>query len=75
MLGIPFRGTKIEANTWISVPNHSAGEKTTWNFVPWNKIRSKLSGIPFHSISRTKTCCQFCLLEQDFFENYFFHVI
>jgi hypothetical protein len=28
-LGIPFRGTEIEANFRNSVPNHSAEEKTT----------------------------------------------
>ncbi len=52
----PFRGrknssefrplNKIEANTWNSVPNHSAEEKSTRNSVPWNKNRSKL---PFRS--------------------------
>jgi hypothetical protein len=33
-------------NTWNSVPNHSAEEKTTQNSVPWNKntCKSKLSG-------------------------------
>jgi len=36
-LGIPFRGTKIEANYQNSFPNPSAEEKTTWNSVPWNK--------------------------------------
>jgi hypothetical protein len=36
MLGIPYWGTKIEANSRNSVPNHSE-EKTTGNFVPWNK--------------------------------------
>jgi hypothetical protein len=41
-LGIPFHGTKIEENYRNSLPNPSAKEKTTRNFVPWNKIRSKL---------------------------------
>jgi hypothetical protein len=30
-LGIPFRGTKIEANSRNSVPNHSVEEKPTRN--------------------------------------------
>jgi hypothetical protein len=56
-LGIPFRTlprkrkqlensvlwNKIEANSHNSVPNPSAEEKTTQNFVPWNKNRNKLS--------------------------------
>jgi hypothetical protein len=46
-LEIPYRGTKIEANSQNSIPNHSTEEKTTripfsgtkietsfWNFVP-----------------------------------------
>ncbi len=36
-LGIPFRGTKIKANSQNSFPNPSAEEKTTRNSVPWNK--------------------------------------
>jgi hypothetical protein len=43
MLGTQYHGTKLEANTCNSVPNHSAEEKTTWNSVSWNKNRSKLS--------------------------------
>jgi hypothetical protein len=42
MFGILYRGTKIKANTWNSVPNHSAEEKPTRNSVPWNKISSHL---------------------------------
>ncbi len=42
MLGILYRGTKIEANSRNSVLNHSVEEKTTRNSVPWNKNRSKL---------------------------------
>jgi hypothetical protein len=38
MLRILYHGTKIEANSRDSVLHHSAEEKTTWNFVPWNKI-------------------------------------
>jgi hypothetical protein len=30
-IGIPFRGTKIEANSRNSVPNHSVEEKPTQN--------------------------------------------
>ncbi len=37
-LGIPFCGTKIEANSWNSVPNHSAEEKTTQNKMRQLKI-------------------------------------
>jgi hypothetical protein len=36
-----YHRTKIEANSWNSVLNHSADEKLTRNFVPWNKKRSK----------------------------------
>ncbi len=36
--------------------------------IPWK--RQQL-GIPFQSMSRTKTCCQFCLLEQDFCKTNF----
>jgi hypothetical protein len=32
-LGFLFHGTKIEANSWNSIPNHSVEEKTTRNFV------------------------------------------
>jgi hypothetical protein len=32
---IPYCGTKIEANSRSSVPNHSEEEKTTQNFIPW----------------------------------------
>jgi hypothetical protein len=86
MLGILYHGTKLEANARNSILNHSAEEKTTRNSVPWNKNISKdlkilfrtiprkrqQLGIPFRSMSRTKTCCQFCLLEQDFFYIIFF---
>jgi hypothetical protein len=41
-LGTLFHGTKI-ANTWNSVPNHSAEEKTSRNSMLWNKNKSKLS--------------------------------
>jgi hypothetical protein len=34
MLGILYRGTKLEANARNSVPNHSAEETTTRNSVP-----------------------------------------
>jgi hypothetical protein len=37
------RGTKIEANSHNSVPNHSAEENTTRNSVPWNQNRCKFS--------------------------------
>ncbi len=42
-LGIPFRGTEIEANSRNSLPSPSAEEKTTLNSVAWNKNGSKLS--------------------------------
>jgi hypothetical protein len=66
--GILCSGTKIEANSRNSFSNHSwkrkmlensvpiqsAEEKTTWNSIPWNKNRSKLSEFfcvfPFHFI-------------------------
>jgi hypothetical protein len=34
VLGIPLRGTEIEANSWNSLPNLLAEEKTTQNSVP-----------------------------------------
>jgi hypothetical protein len=37
------RGTRIEANSWNSLPNPSAEEKTTRNSLPWSKNRSKFS--------------------------------
>ncbi len=46
-LGIPFRGTKLEASSRNFLPNSSAEEKTTRNSVLWNIKRSKLS--EFHS--------------------------
>ncbi len=60
MLGISYCKTKEEANSRNSLPNHLVEEKTTRNFVPWYKIL-------FRSISRKKTCSQFCLLEQETF--------
>jgi hypothetical protein len=45
MLRILYHGTKIEANSWNSVLIPSAEEKTTRNFVPWNKNRRKLSEV------------------------------
>jgi hypothetical protein len=41
MLGILYHGTKLEANAWNSILNHSTEEKTTRNSVPWNKNISK----------------------------------
>jgi hypothetical protein len=90
MLGILHHWTKLEANARNSVLNHSAEEKTTRNFVPWEqKYKQTLGilfqtiprkrqqlGIPFQSMSRTKTDCESCLLEQDFFVKLiFFHSI
>jgi hypothetical protein len=37
MLGILYHGTKLEANAWNSLLNHSTEEKTTRTSVPWNK--------------------------------------
>ncbi len=42
-LGIPFRGTKIEGNSWNSVPNHSAKEKTTQKKMRQPKILKIMS--------------------------------
>ncbi len=74
-LGIPCCGTKIEENNWNSVPNHSTEEKTTRECRSMEqKTRLTLGlvtgriqltmGVFTHSISRTKTRSQFCLLEQ-----------
>jgi hypothetical protein len=41
----------MEADTWNSVPNHSAEEKTTRNSFPWNKNKSKLSEFRSKAIS------------------------
>ncbi len=40
-LGIQFRWTKKEANSWNSLPNPSVEEKTTQISVPWTKNRRK----------------------------------
>jgi hypothetical protein len=54
MFSIPFRGTKIEANSWNSVPNHSAEEKTSRNPVPYNKNKSKFSEFCTEAFRRRK---------------------
>jgi hypothetical protein len=58
MFGILYRGTKIEANTWNSVPNHFAEEKPSRNSVPWNKISSNLRLLLIANLSefRSETC-------------------
>ncbi len=52
-LGIPFRGTEIEAKSRNSLPNPSAEEKTTRNSVPRNQNRRTL-GIPLRTILRKR---------------------
>jgi hypothetical protein len=74
-LGIPFGGTKIEENTWNSVPNHSAEEKPTRNSVPWNKNRSRLSEFRSEACLGGKKGYQFSFLEQVFCKTNFFLVI
>ncbi len=79
MLGILYHETKIEANSRNSVLNHSVKQKTLG--IPFRTVpqRRKMLGIPFcekkwqqtlgiplRSMSRTRTCCLFCLLKQDF---------
>ncbi len=61
MLGIPFHVTKIEANFKTSIPNQSVEDKTTRNFIPWNKNRSKLivSLRYFDCILKTNFFCVF----------------
>jgi hypothetical protein len=54
MIGILFHGTKIEANSPEFHPNHSEEEKTTRNFLPWNKNRIKLFGIPFQNLTQAR---------------------
>ncbi len=56
MFRTPFRGTKIEANFWNSVPNHSVPpeEKRSRNLVPWNKNKSKLSDFCTEAFRRRK---------------------
>jgi hypothetical protein len=51
MLRILYHGTKIEANTWNSVPNHSAEEETAQTSAPWNKNRNKLSEFRSEAVS------------------------
>jgi hypothetical protein len=48
MLGILYHGTKIEANSWNSVQNYSAEQKTLG--IPFRTVpqRRKMLGIPFH---------------------------
>jgi hypothetical protein len=84
-LEIPFRtipqrrmlGTKLEANSWNSILNHSAEQKLSdfrsklfrrgGKCSEFRSVEKKQTlGIPFRSMSRTKTCCPFCMLEQDY---------
>jgi hypothetical protein len=58
MLGILYRGTKIEANTWNSVPNHST--------IPQ---RRKRLGIPFRGtkiVANSRNSIPKHVSEQDF---------
>ncbi len=61
MLRIPFHITKIEANSQNSIPNQSVEEKTTQNFIPWIKNRSKLIVLLryFDCILKTNFFCVF----------------
>jgi hypothetical protein len=70
-LGILYRGIKIEANSRNSVPN-LLRKRTNSEFRSVEQKKKQTLGIPFRSISRTKTHCQFCLLMQDFLYNQFF---
>jgi hypothetical protein len=54
MLEIPHRGeTKMEANSWNFILNHSVEEKTTIQSV--EQKLTQIFGNVFRSISRTKT--------------------
>ena len=50
--------TKIEEYSQNSLPNPSAEEKTTRNFVPWNKYRSKLSEFRSEPFRGRETCLE-----------------
>jgi hypothetical protein len=48
--------TKIEEYSQNSLPNPSAEEKTTRNFIPWKKYRSKLSEFRSEPFCGRETC-------------------
>ncbi len=48
------------------------GRETNSEFRSLEQKKKQTLGIPFRSMYRTKTRCQFCLLEQDFLANHFF---
>ncbi len=53
-LGIPFRGTKIDANFRNSIPNHSAEESITRNSFPLNKKQKYTLGMLFRTIPQKR---------------------
>ncbi len=55
LLGIPFRGTKIEENSRNSGPNYSAEENTIRNSFPCNKKEKQSVGMPFWTIPWKRT--------------------
>jgi hypothetical protein len=55
-LGFLFRGTNVDTNTWNSVPNHSAEEKTTRNFFRGTKFDANTwNSVPNHSAEEKTT--------------------
>jgi hypothetical protein len=61
--GIPFRGTKIEANSWNSAPDHSAEEKTSQSKTRQPKISKIVSEkTTFEVLTNNflKLICLFC---------------
>ncbi len=66
MLGIPYRGTKLEANSRHSVPNHFTEEKTTRNTIPWNKNRTNRSELIPRNFSGKKFRFQPLQIQENF---------
>jgi hypothetical protein len=71
-LGILYRRTKNRSK--LSEPRSKPfrGRETNSEFRSVEQEKKQTLGIPFRSMSRTKTRCQFCLRKQDFLSNQFF---
>jgi hypothetical protein len=64
MLGIPDRGTKIEANSWNSVPNRSAEEKTLGIPFYGTKIEANIRNFVPKQFRGNEKCSEFRTVEQ-----------